>query len=386
MNLRLIALRAAAPLVASAFVLATATPSFAAIRPGDTLSIKVWNHPELSKQVTVDADGGVRVPLSGVVNVGGLDEKQAGKRLADALRSMIVYPAVSVETIEQGKNIFVSGGPGGVLKYQPGETLSAAIADVMQSAPETTQQLNESGQSVTKVDSAELALRSRIDLRRVKVQRDTKTLGQFDTIALGISGDPGPALQPGDTIVFAYKPVQVRVIGDVSRPGMTYLGTDQSISEAISQAGGVLPTSSSNHIILQRDGAVRSLALGDPTFNQPALSGDVVTIPAAPRVSVVGMVANPGIATLKTDSSLLSAMYTVGGPTKWANLKNVQVVHGGRTVAYDVTQLTHGDLTQNPTLADGDTVVVPEGHKIDFTNFFGILGGVAAGLSSRVPL
>jgi hypothetical protein len=43
-------------------------------------------------------------------------------------------------------------------------------------------------------------------------------------------------------------------------------------------------------------------------------------------------------------------------------------------------------MSQNPVLQDGDTVVVPEGHKIDWSGIFGILGGVAAGLASRVPL
>jgi len=32
-------------------------------------------------------------------------------------------------------------------------------------------------------------------------------------------------------------------------------------------------------------------------------------------------------------------------------------------------------------LADGDTVVVPEGHKVDFSNFFGVL----AAFATRVP-
>jgi polysaccharide export outer membrane protein len=373
------------PMLSAALVVGIMAPSFATIHAGDTLFVKVWNHPELSKQVTVDADGAIRVPLSGAVNVGGLDETQAGKRLADALRSVVAYPAVSVETMQQGSSVFVTGGPGGVLKYQPGETLSAAIADLMQSSVPTSQSLNEAGQSVTTVDTSNAALRSRIDLHRVGLQRDGKLLGSFDIVALEASGETGPLLEPGDTIAFSYKPVQVRVLGDVGRPGITYLAADQSISEAVTQAGGLLPTSASNHILLQRGGQVRSLALGDPIFNEPAQSGDVITIPAAPRVNVVGTVVTPGVVTLKTDATLLSAMYTAGGPTKMANLKDVQVVHGSVKTSYDVTALTHGDMSQNPLLADGDTVVVPQGHYVDWTNFFGILGGVAAGLASRVP-
>jgi polysaccharide export outer membrane protein len=373
-------------LVACLLVAAIAAPSIAAIHPGDSLFIKVWNHPELSKQVNVDANGGVRVPLSGVVAVGGLEEAEAGKKLAEALRPYVVYPAVGVETIEQGKSLFVSGGPGGILKYQPGESLAAAIADIMQSVPDSAQSLNEAGQSISRNDSASATVRARIDLRRVGLSRDGKAIGEFDTVAFGVNGDPGPALEPGDTIVFNYKPVQVRVAGAVAHPGMAYLSPEQSVTEAFAQVGGLLPTSASNHILLKRAGGTRSLALGDAAFTEPAQTGDVITVPEAPRVNVVGTVVTPGVVALKTDPSLLSAMYAAGGPTKLANLRDVQIVHGGTTVAYDVTELTHGDLSQNPTLQDGDTVVVPQSHRIDFSGFFGILGGIAAGLASRVPL
>jgi protein involved in polysaccharide export with SLBB domain len=373
-------------LISLIFVGANMSACFATISPGDTLYVKVWNHPELSKQVIVDANGGVRVPLSGVVAVSGLDEAAAAQKLTVALRPYVVYPAVDVATIEQGKTLFVSGGPGGVLKYQPGESLQAAVADVMQSSPEPSQNLNANGQSLSKSVGTQSALVSRIDLRNVKVQRNGAPLGTYDTVALTSQGNSGPALLPGDTIVFAYKPIQVRVAGDVSQPGMSYLSSGQSLSEAISQAGGLSPTAASNHVLLQRGSETRSLALGNPIFTEPAQMGDVVTIPAAPRVNVVGTVATPGLVSLRTDPSLLSAMYTAGGPTKTANLKDVQIVHAGTTKTYDVTKLTHGDMDENPALADGDTVVVPEGHKIDWSGIFGILGGIAAGLASRVPI
>jgi polysaccharide export outer membrane protein len=370
--------------LASTLVLFTSVAALAAINPGDTLSVKVWNHPELSKQVTVDADGGVRVPLSGVVPVGGLDETQAGQKLALALKPYIVYPAVSVETLEQGKNLFVSGGPGGVLKYQPGETLNAAIADAMQTGPAAnSQSLNPEGESTTRLDSTQ-SLRARIDLRKVKVQRNGQIFGEYDTVALSGKGDTGPLLEPGDTIVFANKPVDVRVLGEVAQPGTTYLGTEQWLAEAITQTGGALPTSASSHMLLQRDGQTRYVTPSDPAFSQPAKPGDVLTIPPAPRVNVVGTVVTPGVHPLKTDPTLLSALYVAGGPAKYADLKSVKVVHQGVTKPYDVTKLTNGDMSQNPALTDGDTVVVPESHKFDWSGIFNVLGGIAAGLASRI--
>jgi hypothetical protein len=43
--------------------------------------------------------------------------------------------------------------------------------------------------------------------------------------------------------------------------------------------------------------------------------------------------------------------------------------------------LTFGDMSQNPTLKDGDSVFLPEGHKVDFSSVFyslSTLGGIAS--------
>jgi protein involved in polysaccharide export with SLBB domain len=79
-------------------------------------------------------------------------------------------------------------------------------------------------------------------------------------------------------------------------------------------------------------------------------------------------------------------MYTAGGPTKYADLRDVKIIRGTSNSAYDVTQLTHGDISQNPMLQDGDTVVVPEGHYFDFTGIFSVLGGIAAGLATHLAI
>jgi len=178
--------------------------------------------------------------------------------------------------------------------------------------------------------------------------------------------------------VFVYKPVMVRVLGAVAVPGPTYLAEDQTLTEAVAQAGGPLPASAASHVRLTRDGVTRQLPLGDPVFEQPAHGGDVVTVVQAPRVVVAGDVTTPGPYALKNDFSLVAALYTAGGPTKMANLRNVQIVRSGKTVSYDVTQLTHGNLAQNPELQDGDLVVVPEGHKIDWTSTFNAIVGALA--------
>jgi len=74
----------------------------------------------------------------------------------------------------------------------------------------------------------------------------------------------------------------------------------------------------------------------------------------------------------------VSALASSGGYNKFADLRKVQIVHQGTRTQYDIVALAHGDLSQNPTLHDGDTVFVPEGHKTDWSQVFAALGGIGS--------
>jgi polysaccharide export outer membrane protein len=340
------------------------TPALAlVVHAGDELQVTVYNHPELSRKVTVDGAETVSLPLAGLVKVRGLDTAQIGQRIAEALAPYVIKPAVDVELTAQSTSVFISGGPGGVLKYEPGETLMAAIAEL----PAADNLPSEKNGGLAGLQ------RSRVDLHRVDVERDGASLGTFDLMQLSAKGEGGPQLQPGDTIALVNKEDLVHVLGDVKYPGPTYVSKDETLADAIAQAGGVLDTAASAHIVLERGDTKQSLALGDAALREPAQNGDVLVVPTAPRVSVVGMVDKPGVFPLKTDFSLLNAIYQAGGPTKWADLSKVQVVHEGEKSNYDIGALVHGDMSQNPPLKDGDVVFVPEGHKVDWAPIFSSL-------------
>lgn len=321
------------------------------VHPGDRVSVKVYNHPELSSTLAVDSRGYITMPLAGSVSAAGLEPAKLAARLQSNLAPYVRFAAVEVQIAGEGSSIFVSGGPGGVLPYQPGETLAAAISQI-------------------KSDDGIDIMHSRVDLTQVRVTRDTASLGTFDQVALSGRGESGPVLAAGDTLVLVNKPIAVTVDGDVTRPGTTYLNRTQPLSDAILQLGGLTPTAATAQVAVNRSGAVQLHGLGDPIFQQPAREGDRMLVPTAPRVMIAGMVGTPGQVVLKNDFTLVSALYTAGGPNKWANLKNVQVVHQSQRTEYDITKLTHGDISQNPILKDGDVVFVPEGHKIDLSTFF----------------
>lgn len=327
-------------------------PASAAIHAGDKLNVYVYNHPEISTQVTVDSLGRISLPVAGLVNVAGCSTKNVEGLLETALRRYIRYPAVDVQVLAEGQSVFVSGGSGGTIALEPGETLSAALA------------------AVPHVDGMDIQ-HSRVDLTKVAVERDGRVIGTYDAHALLAAGGSGPVLSPGDTIVLVNKPVAVQVQGDVKNPGAAYLSNDEPLSDAIVQLGGILPDATDAQFQLVRSGQRTTVALGDPVLSEPATAGDVLIVPTAPRIEVAGMVAKPGQVELRTDFTLLTALYEAGGPIKHADIRKVEVVHGGHTAVYNITALSHGDVTQNPTLRGGDLVFVPKSTGIDFGDLVG---------------
>ena len=325
-------------------VLAVGSPALATLHPGDQLAITVYNHPELQASATIDASGRVSLPLAGQVDAKGLDPSQLAQKIVVALQPYVIKPAVDVRLVSQNPTIFLNGGPGGNLTYRPGDTLVSALAG------------SQIGQGV--------------DITKVKVERDGKVMGPYNLQQLAAAGQGGPALQPGDTIALVNKPVAVKVGGAVQHPGFAYLDPGEPLADAIQQVGGPTQNAAMTQAVLDRDGNRQALALAGTSLQEAAKNGDVLDVPEAAQVEVVGMVGHPGVVTLRNNFTLLSAIYQAGGPGQWADIRKIEVMHAGQKKTYNITALTHGDLSQDPALTDGDVVFVPEGHKIDFRSVF----------------
>ena len=351
-------LKRCAGCTAVVFALSTA-PGWSAVHAGDRLRVTVYNHPELSGQAVVSAEEALSLPLAGTVKVHGLETAQVAARIEAALRPYLRYPAVNVELAAQTSSLFVSGGPGGVVRYEPGETLVAALGDLGPGGENGSQ-----GHGLTSLEH------SRVDLRRVGITRNGIRIATYDVRVLAARGEGGPTLHPSDTIDFVDKPIAVHILGDVVHPGAAYVDADETIADALDQVGGPAPTAATANLTLRRDDATSTVALGDPVLREPARRGDVLVVPTAPRVSVVGLVERPGPIALKTNFTLLNALYQAGGPTKWADLRRVAVIRSSAPATYDLVRLAHGDVAQNPVLRDGDLVFVPEGHKADVLPIF----------------
>lgn len=340
---------------------ASAAPT---IHPGDTLGVTVFNHDNLSGQVTVSASGEITLPLAHAIPVGGLDETAASRRVATAFKPYLQIPSVDVRILQQAQSIFFTGATLGVQAYQPGETLAVAVATATQ--------------KLAPPPAAGAPSPSALDLRHVRLERDGTLLGSFNLEDLAQVGDPGPSLQPGDVIAIANKPIRVDVRGDIKSPGPTYLDAGDPLSEALAEAGGLSPTTSASTLVLHRDNTDTVISAASPEIKAPARNGDILTLQPAPRVLVVGQVATPGEVVLKNSPSLLAALYLAGGPTKWARLSSLTISRHGQTISRNISGLVHGDVSSDVPLHDGDVVFVPEGHKIDLTSFAQAINALAS--------
>lgn len=372
------AARSAAVPFCFALALVCAAGARAALHPGDKLDVIVYNHPELSGTRTLDAAGNVSLPVAGTVAALDLEPAQVAERVRARLTPYVRKVAVSVQLAGQGQSVFVTGGPNGVLAYRPGQTL-ASVANELQALgpaplPDGSDQHAAAAHDllVRPLDLENGAL----DFHRVGLLRDGRALGWYDLLALREAGQPGPMLMPGDTIQLADKPLAVAVSGDVEKPGTAHLALDEPLAQALNQVGGNAASSSQTGITLIRGGVARTVSLGSAEFGQPAVEGDRLVVPRAPRVDVLGNVTHPGETVLRGNATLVSAIYYAGGPAEFANLKAVEVAHDGRRSTYNLAAIQKGATGANPVLADGDVVFVPQGSKFRLSDVWSALGAL----------
>jgi protein involved in polysaccharide export with SLBB domain len=369
-----------------AFIFATAILQFftaaaaeAALHPGDKITVTVYNHPELSGDHTVDAAGNVSLPVAGTISALNTEPDDLAKRVQDRLASSIRYASVAVQLSQQSTSVFVAGGPVGVLPYAPGMTIASVVDYLNVQAPVPAAGSTDAqnlAQHVASQGAFDLE-NGPIDFHKVRILRDGAPLGTYDILALRAAGDPGPGLLPNDTIALQNKPIAVNVTGEVARPGTAYLDAQEPLSVAITQAGGLTATSTESGILLYRNGSPNNaVSIGSPEFAAPALAGDRIVVPRAPRVDVLGNVEKPGDTLLRGNNTLVGAIYYAGGPAKYANLRAVTVIHAGTRKQYDLGNVQKGKATDNPVLADGDMVQVPQGSTFEWGDIWGAIGSL----------
>ncbi|MCF8037809.1 MAG: polysaccharide export protein [Desulfohalobiaceae bacterium] len=178
-----------------------------------------------------------------------------------------------------------------------------------------------------------------------------------------------------------YLSKEVLVLGAVQSPGRYYLKGVETLLDLVSRAGGVDFSKGGHRVTIIREEAVsqdqgRKIAVNinlrrlldgfDQYANLKLQAGDVIFVPKAEKIYVMGQVQQPGDYVL-TDKriTLVEAISMAGGFTRIAapnRTKIIRVQNGQKTVIQvRVDDLTQDKATaQSLTLKPNDIIIVPE--------------------------
>jgi polysaccharide export outer membrane protein len=241
----------------------------------DTLTITVWNQPNLSGKFSVEADGTFIYPLIGRVKAGGLTlraiETELNRRLGEGyLKNPQV--SVSVETY-RSQQIFIVGevrSPG-AYPLTGNMTLIEALA--------------RAGSTTSDASGEALILRappggSTDAARQTETQsgetRDVVRV-QLDELETG-AWTQNIRLQDGDTI-FISRTVSLYVFGQVKSPGAYRMPGGATVLQALSLAGGVTDRGSTARIKIIRVINGKKMEENKVKLDDPVRPGDTIVVP-----------------------------------------------------------------------------------------------------------
>ncbi|MGD8394436.1 MAG: polysaccharide biosynthesis/export family protein [Candidatus Eiseniibacteriota bacterium] len=270
------------------------------IEPTDQVSIEVWEKPELTREVSVLADGRVTLPLIGEVRVAGSTTSELEEELARkfSLYDRTITQVSVTVTAYNSKSIYVLGEV-----EKPGKYASWPI-------PGIWDLIREAGGPT---DSAYLA-GVQVIRKGGSGEREILTVDVSQIWGRGLPTDL-PELRPDDTINVPKKvvgqtwPDVIYVLGAVVNPGVVQK------EGAIDLVGGVLiaggPSGNADlrkvTIVRRGPGATRTIEVnmenyllrGDEVSNPLLMPGDTITV-GSHRASLFSLNTVRGVATIVT--------------------------------------------------------------------------------------
>lgn len=210
------------------------------IRPGDSLLVTVWDHPELtsptgSQQTAangrlVEANGTMYFPYVGRIKVAGKTLDEVRTQLRSGLSRYLRDPQVDVGLATPGGQVAFEGAFT-TTAPQPITPVPLTLAQAIGRAGINFEQADLSGLTLTR-DGRSYTL-------------DLDALNQPGRVA------PDIYLKPGDRLFLPFNEQrQVYVVGEVVRPqAITYRTSRMNLTRALGQVGGLNPLTSNGRAV-----------------------------------------------------------------------------------------------------------------------------------------
>ena len=366
-------------LLQGALLIGTAAARGEVLAVGDLVEIVLPGETDFADPFAIDERGRVVLPEVGPVSLAGLTREEAEVRLREMLAN--IYrdsDAVQLRIRERRLLITVLG-----FVEKPGPVSLPADANVQAA-----------------IVAAE-GLRQGAQLDKLQLRRP-EGVSTFDYKRYLDTGRPEslPALRSGDTIFVPSSPLignvevafdaraltaagdaggdetDIKVFGEVQKPGTFSFKPGLSIVDVIMRAGGLTRYAGVEKIRLMNGAAPRTFNLknyfdtGDADLLPTVEPGATLYVPThvddvkagARTVYVMGEVAKPGSYEMTGGATFFDVLANAGGPNRYAETRQIRIIRAdGAVVPFDLASFTEGVPTgAAPEIRPGDAIFVPE--------------------------
>ncbi|MFH1502402.1 MAG: polysaccharide biosynthesis/export family protein [Candidatus Eisenbacteria bacterium] len=269
------------------------------IGPGDVLSVSVWRHPELERNVVVRSNGMVTFPPIGDLKASGLTPTELSREMMQRLRDYTRETTQVTISMSQFNSRAV---------YLTGQVMAPGRYS-FESLPDLLQLLSQAGGPLPGADLSNVSIvrPSTGGADVIKVDVSAYMRGQVST--------PLPSLRPGDTVeipslAFGGGGIAggglVYILGEVTAPG-AYPATDGlDLLQLIAIAGGTTPQARFDDVAIVMD-AGGSQVVANVNLRHVIEDGTAAPFMLGPgdRVVVAGTTSNLLAQTLGITSTVL---------------------------------------------------------------------------------
>jgi polysaccharide biosynthesis/export protein len=329
-----------------------AIPHDYVIGSGDLVGITVFDVPELTRDVRVSQRGNISIPLVPVrLSIAGLTESQAEQKIAEVLEinGLVTHPEVSVMVKEhKSKPITIVGAVARPMVYEADRTVT-----LLEAIAEAGGIANDAGDTV-------------IIARAPPITEVPNPAPIPDPNAPGSGVVPAAGTEEMTVPKGVPPPVQTDkqvfpLVTEAEAPQTPPVPQDKfiSVSDANGSRGANTYTINLNEL----------LETGDTRNNIILEAGDVVTVPHAGIVYVMGAVNRPGGFVMSNDRTALTTMKVLslaGGLTRIAKLDHAFIIRmddRGRQIntEVDLKKILRREA-EDVTMRPSDILYIPDDH------------------------
>jgi len=320
---------------------------------------------------------------AGVKASAAIAKAQGPAQTADLEHASIMHKDGSRSTVDL-RRVFTEGQRDADVELRPGDVLVIPDADYYVSVIGAVNRPGRypfaPGARLAEAFALAGGLQQEVQITNCKILRGSS---QIDVDVTQVSGDEQTGgnidLQDGDTLIIGQiEPPGVSVLGRVQREGHYELQAGARLSQAIAYAGGFTPEADASRVRIVRDGVQQFVDMSPMLRNEdavtdPALAdGDLVVVPeSSHRVTLLGVLKNPGSYHFQPGARVLDAVGQAGGwiekqaaPNRTVFTRKVDDKIGWAQL--NLYMGARGNEKGNPQLQDGDVIYIP--HATESTS------------------